>query len=64
MPPPQTFDQRVGNTIEEFFSEVEGSNGKLKALGGGGTLNPMIMRAFSDGTISDELLSRFVKRAR
>ena len=64
MPPPQTFDQRLGNTIEDFFSEVESSKGKLKALGGGGTLNPMIMRAFSDGTVSDELLSRFVKRAR
>ena len=48
----------------KIFSEVEGSKGKLKALGGGGTLNPMIMRAFSDGTVSDEHLSRFVKRAR
>ena len=63
MPPPQTFNQNIGDTIENYFSIVKDSNGRLKALGGGGTLNPMIMRAFAEGSVSDQLLNKFVERA-
>ncbi len=63
MPPPFTRDDRERYEAEVLLSAVRGHAGQLGALGGGGSLNPMIHEAVRTGAVGPDLLRRFRQRA-
>lgn len=61
--PPDTFDHPGHYDAEAMLAEAAKYPGKLGVLGGGGTLNAMIMQAVATGDDSAELRAQFTARA-
>ncbi|MEW6265805.1 MAG: amidohydrolase family protein [Thermodesulfobacteriota bacterium] len=64
MPHPFTYNQRDTYVFEDFLSALKPYPDRFGFLGGGGTLNVMLMEAARDGRTSPELRAVFEKRAR
>ena len=64
MPPPQTVKQAVTYRAEKLADAVQAHPGRLRFLGGGGSLNVMIQEAVAAGSVSADLNRRFEARAR
>jgi len=61
--PPDTFDHPGHYDAEDMLAEAAKYPGKLGVLGGGGTLNAMIMRAVATGDDGAEVRAQFKARA-
>jgi hypothetical protein len=64
MPTPQSADVQLRWDYEAFLAAVRQNPGRLAFLGGGGSLNQMILEAAAAGRVDEGLRARFEKRAR
>ena len=64
MPPPQTLKQAGTYRAEKLVDAVHAHPGRLRFLGGGGSLNVMLQEAVAAGSVSADLSRRFEARAR
>jgi len=63
MPPPFTPDNQMKYRSEEFASAVQKYPDRFAYLGGGGSLNPMILKAIEMGKTPPQLKQKFRQRA-
>jgi len=63
MPPPISPNHPAGYDFENFLKIVKRYPDRLSFLGGGGTLNVLIQKAVCEGSTTEEMKSRFEKRA-
>lgn len=63
MPPPFTAEDPGRYDADIILPALRGHAGRLAALGGGGTLNPLIHQASGPGDVGPELRQRFRDRA-
>jgi hypothetical protein len=63
MPPPISLHHPAGYDFEDFLKTVKKYSDRFSFLGGGGTLNVMIQKAVHEGSTTEEMKSRFEKRA-
>ena len=64
MPPPQSANMRLNWDYESFLPALRQNPGRFAFLGGGGSLNQMVLEAAAAERVDDGLRARFEKRAR